>query len=328
MTYPRASGVVPIVAVSAHVESSPVVPTAGAPSRGRPGWRSPSLSARRRRTALVFTIPVVAVVAALLCVPIGQAVYYSFTNWNGLTAQWLGPSAYSQLFHNPEFTQVLINNGTLLASVPIAMILSLAVAVLISGRIRGWRFFRTVFFLPTAISWVVIGYVGLQFFSDNGILQSLLNHVGLGFLHPQLLSHESRAIFAIMITYIWSMFGVNLIVFLAGMATVDQEIYDAAKIDGAGPISSLIHITLPLLKRFVQFSFVISLVTAFSALFSLIFVMTGGGPGFSTTTLEFFVYQQAFTNSNFGQAATAGIVLFGAIFIISMIVLRLLRSND
>jgi ABC-type sugar transport system permease subunit len=178
------------------------------------------------------------------------------------------------------------------------------------------------------VSWVVIGYIAVRFFQDNGILQSLLNNVGLGFLHPNMLSHERSALVAVMITFIWSMFGTNLIIFLAGMATIDQEIYDAAKVDGASSFTTMFKITFPLLKRFVQFAFVISLITAFSALFSLIFVMTGGGPGYGTTTLEFFVYQQAFSAGDFGTGATAGVILFAAVFVVAMVQLRLLRSDD
>ncbi len=138
-----------------------------------------------------------------------------------------------------------------------------------------------MFFLPTAVSWVVIGFVATRFFADDGILQSLLGDVGLGSLHPDMLSHEHRALFAVMITFIWSMFGTNLIVFLAGMATIDPTLYDAARVDGASSFArARSRITVPLLRRFVQFSFIITLVTAFTALFSLIFVMTGGGPGF------------------------------------------------
>jgi multiple sugar transport system permease protein len=185
-----------------------------------------------------------------------------------------------------------------------------------------------VFFLPTAVSWVVIGFIAVRFFQDDGILQSLLNHVGLGFWHPNLLSHERSALLAVMITFIWSMFGTNLIIFLAGMATIDPEIYDAAKVDGASSFTTMVRITFPLLKRFVQFAFIISLITAFSALFSLIIVMTNGGPGYGSTTLEFFIYEKAFTESNFGVGATAGVILFALVFAISMVQLRLLRSDD
>jgi ABC-type sugar transport system permease subunit len=306
--------------VNGAAEAVPVV----APRRARGG----RLAARRRRAGVLFTLPVVALVGTLLLLPIGQTVYYSFTTWDGFSSQWVGFATYRQLFANPEFVRVLENNATMILAIPVAILFPLAVAFLINSHVRGWRFFRSVFFLPTAVSWVVIGFIAVRFFADQGILQSLLGKVGLGFVHPDMLSHERSALVAVMITFIWSMFGTNLIIFLAGMATIDQEIYDAARVDGAGAISVMFKITFPLLKRFVQFAFIISLITAFSALFSLIFVMTAGGPGYGTTTLEFFIYEQAFSAGNFGVGATAGVVLFLAVFAVSMLQLRLLRSED
>jgi ABC-type sugar transport system permease subunit len=297
--------------------------------RRRRVQRSP-LAAQRHRAGLLFTLPVAAIVSTLLLIPIGQTVYYSFTNWDGFTSQWIGLAAYRRLFANPEFVTVLENNGILVLAIPIAIILPLGVAFLINSHVRGWRFFRSVFFLPTAVSWVVIAFVARRFFDPDkqGILQSVLNHTGLGFLHPDLLSHEHSALIAVGITFIWSVFGTNMIIFLAGMATIDQEIYDAAEVDGAGQWKVMFRITFPLLKRFVQFAFIISLITAFSALFSLIIVMTNGGPGYGSTTLEFFIYEQAFTENNFGVGATAGVVLFVLVFAVSMVQLRLLRSDD
>jgi ABC-type sugar transport system permease subunit len=293
--------------------------------------RSPRgrLAARRRRAGLLFTIPVVALVGSLLLLPIGQTVYYSFTTWNGFDpAQWVGISAYQRLFSSPEFVTVLENNALMILAIPVAVAVPLAVAFLINTHVRGWRIFRSVFFLPTAVSWVVIAFVARNFFDNKGILQSILDHVGLGFWHPDMLSHERSALIAVMITFVWSMFGTNMIIFLAGMSTIDQEIYDAARVDGAGNFSVMFRITFPLLKRFVQLAVIISLITAFSALFSLIYVMTSGGPGYGTTTLEFYIYEQAFTQQNFGIAATAGVVLFVGVFVISMIQVRLLRSDD
>jgi multiple sugar transport system permease protein len=286
------------------------------------------LAARRRRAGILFSLPVVALVGSLLLLPIGQTVYYSFTNWDGFSSKWIGTANYRHLLHSSEFIRVLENNAMMILAIPVAIVLPLGVAFLISSHVRGWRFFRSVFFLPTAVSWVVIGYISVRFFADQGILQSLLDNTGLGFLHPNMLSHERSALVAVMITFVWSMFGTNLIIFLAGMATIDPEIYDAARVDGAGALTVMFRITFPLLKRFVQFTFIISLVTAFSALFSLIYVMTGGGPGYGTTTLEFFVYQQAFSAGDFSVGATAGVVLFVAVFAVSMVQLRLLRSED
>ena len=277
---------------------------------------------------MLFTLPVLALIGGLLLYPIGQTVYYSFTTWDGITSQWIGPSTYTTLFRSPEFVRVLENNATIVLAIPVAILLPLGVALLINSHVRGWRFFRSVYFLPTAVSWVVIGFVAVRFFANDGILHDLLTKVGLGFVHPDLLSHERSALIAVIITFVWSMFGTNLIIFLAGMATIDQEIYDAAKVDGAGAFGVMFRITIPLLKRFIQFTFVITLITAFTALFSLIFVMTGGGPGFGTTTLEFFIYQNGFAQSYFGLGATAGVVLFVAVFAVSMLQLRLLRVDD
>jgi len=302
---------------------------AATPARLKPRRSRSRLAARRRRAGMLFTIPVIALVGSLLLLPIGQTVYYSFTTWNGFEpAQWVGISAYQRLFSTPEFVSVLENNALLVLAIPVAVALPLAVAFLINAHVRGWQIFRSVFFLPTAVSWVVIAFVARNFFDNKGILQSILNGIGLGFWHPDLLSHERSALIAVMITFVWSMFGTNMIIFLAGMSTIDQEIYDAARVDGAGNLSVMFRITFPLLKRFVQLAVIISLITAFSALFSLIYVMTSGGPGYGTTTLEFFIYEQAFTQQNFGIAATAGIVLFVGVFVISMIQVRLLRSDD
>jgi multiple sugar transport system permease protein len=143
-----------------------------------------------------------------------------------------------------------------------------------------------------------------------------------------MLSHERTALLAVMITFVWSLFGTNLIVFLAGMSTIDHELYDAARVDGAGAFAVIFRITIPLLRRFIQFSFVITVIAAFTALFSLIFVMTGGGPGFGTTTLEFFIYQQAFSAGDFGTGATAGVILFAAVLVVALLQVRILRSQD
>ena len=303
--------------------------TADLPKVRRRSGRNP-LAAQRRRMGILFTLPVAALIGSLLLIPIGQTFYYSFTNWDGFTSQWIGLAAYQHLFQKPEFVTVLENNAVMVLAIPVAIALPLGVAFLLNMHVRGWRFFRSIFFLPTAVSWVVIAFVARRFFDPDkqGILRSLLDHTGLGFWHPNLLGHEHSALIAVMITFVWSVFGTNLIIFLAGMSTIDQEIYDAARVDGAGSFTVMLRITFPLLKRFVQFAFIISLITAFSALFSLIIVMTNGGPGYGSTTLEFFIYEQAFTENNFGVGATAGVILFLLVFAISMLQLRLLRSDD
>ena len=287
-----------------------------------------SLKSRRRRAGIVLSIPAVLLVVALLGVPIGQAVYYSMTQWNGITATWIGPSAYVAVFKDPIFWRVLENNGLLLLAVPFAIGIPLLIAALLNEHVRGWRFFRSVYFLPTAISWVVIGMFALRFFSATGVLNELLSHVGFGSSATDLLAGESSALAALAITFIFSMVGTNTIIFLTGMATLDPTLIEAAKVDGLNRWQIFHRVTLPLLTRFVQFSFVITVISAFSALFSLIFVMTGGGPGFGTTTLEFFVYQTGFQQVQFGTGALYGIILFVIMAVVGLVQLRLIRADD
>ena len=280
-----------------------------------------------RRAGLMFVLPATILYALLLALPIAQTFYYSLTRWNGINATFLGLDNFERLFTDPTFWRVVMNNVFLLLAIPVAILIPLAVAFLLNEHVTGWRFFRSAYFLPTAISWVVIGIVAVRFFAQRGILNSILAAFGIP-IQTDLLASEWTAMLAVTITFIWSVFGTNTIIFITGMATLDRDVYEAAKVDGAGGLATFRHITVPLLMRFIQFAFILTLITGFTALFSLIFVMTTGGPGFGTTTLEFYVYQTAFAQGEFGYAAAVGVVLFAIVFAISLIQRRLLRDRS
>jgi multiple sugar transport system permease protein len=301
-------------------------PLDGPASVAAPRRRRRSLRRSQHIAGLLFALPVIALELALLAVPIGQAVYYSFTRWDGIQSTWIGIDNYQRLFADPNFWRVVLNNLILLAAVPVALLIPLLVAYLLNEHVLGWRFFRSAYFLPTAISWVVIGMVAIRVFAVDGILDPVLGAVGLN-VQTDLLSGEYSAMIAVAITFIWSVFGTNTIIFITGMATLDREVYEAARVDGASALTTFRKITIPMLMRFIQFAFILTLITAFTALFSLIFIMTGGGPGFGSTTLEFYVYQQGFKVGAFGYAAAIGIVLFVVVFGISIAQLRLFRSK-
>jgi multiple sugar transport system permease protein len=277
----------------------------------RPPRSTGRLRRSERRAGMLFVVPAVVLYATLLALPILQTFYYSLTRWNGIDATFIGLGNYERLFTDPTFWRVVANNVVLLAAIPLAILIPLAVAFLLNEHVYGWRFFRSSYFLPTAISWVVIGIVAVRFFAQRGILAS-----------------EWTAMLAVAITFIWSVFGTNTIIFITGMATLDRDVYEAARVDGAGGFATFRYITIPLLMRFIQFAFILTLITGFTALFSLIFVMTRGGPGFGTTTLEFYVYQTAFAQGQFGYAAAVGVVLFVIVFGISIIQLRLFRDRS
>jgi ABC-type sugar transport system permease subunit len=294
-----------------------------------PRRRQPAslLTRRRRRAGVILSLPAVIMVLALLAAPIGQAFYYSMTQWNGLVTTWIGPSTYTTVLKTPTFWRIVENNAMLLLAVPFAIGIPLCIAALLNEHVLGWRGFRTIYFLPTAISWVVIGMVAVQFFALYGLMNKMLRAVHLESFQREMLAGERSALAAIGVTFVWSMIGTNTIIFLTGMATLDPTLIEAARVDGLKGRQIFLHVTLPLLKRFVQFSFVITVISAFSALFSLIFVMTNGGPGLGTTTLEYYVYQSAFSQGAFGTGALYGVILFAVMIVVGLVQLRLIRSE-
>ena len=287
-----------------------------------------SFSRERGRAGILLVLPAVAVVSTLLLVPIGEAIYYSMTNWNGITSQWEGPSTYVTMFKNPLFWRVLENNAILLVAVPVTLLVGVTLAALLNERVVGWRIFRAAIIIPTAVSWVVLGIVGIQAFAQNGMLNSMLGSVGLAFLEHNWLGSPLSALIAVGITFVYSLAGVNTLIFVTGMATIDPGIFEAARLDGATWWSSFTRLTIPLLKRYFVFAFVVTAISAFSALFSLIFTMTSGGPNYGTTTIEFFIYQQGFGTGAFGTGALLGIVLFVILFSVSLMQIRLLRKSE
>jgi ABC-type sugar transport system permease subunit len=298
---------------------------AGDPAEAVLGQRQTGRLRQHGRAGIWFAMPSVLVVGLVLAVPIVEAVYYSMTNWNGLTAQWVGPSQFVSTFTQPGFLRVLLNNVLLLLAMPAAILFPLCVAFILAQRLPGWRIFRSLYFLPTAISWVIIGMVSVRFFATNGVLNHLPTLLGLAPAHTNLLGEQYGALAAVGLTLVWSQFGTNTIIFMTGMATLDPSLSEAARVDGAGSLRVLWHIVLPQLSRYLQFAFIITVLTAYTAIFSLIFVMTDGGPGYGSTTLEFYVYQSAFNQDAFGEAALLGLVLLVLVGVISLPQLRLIR---
>jgi multiple sugar transport system permease protein len=300
-----------------------------APSLVRaPRARRMTLRRRRQVAGFFFALPAIALVIGFIGIPIGQAVYYSFTQWDGLTSTWIGTSTWTQAFHNSNLWTALENNAKLLIAVPFALALPLCIAVLLHQRVSGWKIFRSIYFLPTAISWVVLGLVAERFFAYQGTLNSIIHFFGFSHTNTNLLGYESTALTALGITFIFTMIGTNTMLFLTGLATLDPTLEEAARIDGAGRWRIFRSITLPHLARFIQLAFVMTVIALFSALFSLIFVMTGGGPGYATTTMEFLIYQTGFDQGAFGTAALYGLILFVITAIVGIIQLRLIGSNE
>jgi ABC-type sugar transport system permease subunit len=290
--------------------------------------RSRGLYAERERTGVILVLPALIVVSVLILVPIAQAIYFSMTNWNGIVSQWVGPQTYATMFQDPTFWRVLENNLLLLLAVPATMACGVFIAALLHEQVAGYRLFRAAIIIPTAVSWVVLGVLGVQVFAQHGLVNGLLGSVGLGALAQNWLGEPLLALGAVGVTFIYSLVGINTLIFVTGMSTIDPQVLEAARIDGATWFQSFLRISIPLLRRYFLFAFVVTAISAFTALFSLIYTMTGGGPNYGTTTLEVLIYQTAFSTGSFGQGALLGVILFVILFGVSMAQLRLMTSDD
>ena len=273
-------------------------------------------------------MPALVVVSLLILIPIAQAVYYSMTNWNGIVSHWVGPQTYVTMFQDATFWRVIENNALLLLAVPATMACGVFIAALLHEEVRGYRVFRAAIIIPTAVSWVVLGVLGVQVFAQHGLVNGLLSSVGLGALAQNWLGDPLTALGAVGVTFVYSLVGINTLIFVTGMSTIDPPVLEAARIDGATWFQSFLRISVPLLRRYFLFAFVVTAISAFTALFSLIYTMTGGGPNYGTTTLEVLIYQRAFSTGSFGQGALLGVILFLILFGVSMAQLRLMTSDD
>ena len=276
----------------------------------------------------LYALPAVAIVLAFIGYPFGSIVYHSLTQWDGLSApRWVGLHNFHVLLHDPILRIALRNNLLFALSVPIQLVVPLVLAYAIHERIPGWRFFRSTFFLPAVYSTVVVGIIAQVMLLLGGPLNSTLAALGLGSLRHDWLASASTSIPMILLVFVWANFGYNVLIYLAGMSAVDAEVVDAARVDGAHRLQILRHVYVPSLRRVMELVLVINTINAFAYMFTYIFVMTNGGPGFDTYVTEFLIYNQAFTFQNLGYASAIGVALTLIIGVFGFVQIRVITGG-
>jgi multiple sugar transport system permease protein len=265
---------------------------------------------QRRLTPYIFITPNMLVFTVFLFGPMLLAIYMSFNEWSLIEAPtFTGLDNYVQMVQDPQFWQSLWN--TLLytvGTVPTSIALGLIVAIGLNRKLPARGLLRSVFFLPVVVSGVAVALVGAWIFNDSyGVINNALT--ALGFDAVPWLTSQAWAMPSIILTTLWIRIGFNMVVYLAALQGIPPELYEAAQIDGASGWTQFRSITWPLLGP-TTFLLVILNVIYSLHVFDLIFVMTGGGPGFSTTVLVMYLYQAAFQNLQMGYASAMGVVLF------------------
>ena len=297
--------------------------------------RSPprlQLTYHRRKIliAYLFVLPSVLYFACFFIWPVLQAFSRSFTRWALITPPvYVGLDNYSKLLQDRQFhTSLLVTLYYTVGVVLITTVLSLALAVLLK---RSWPFrplIRVSYFVPLVIPLFIVGVIGNYAFNQSfGFIPEVTSGLGLG--RSAWLSDTSLALPALIIVGIWRMLGFDIILFLAGLQDIPDELYEAAKIDGADAWGEFRFITLPLLRRTVILVLVVTVISNMQA-FDLVYSMTFGGPGEATRVLMLNIYETGFRHLRMGYALAQAMVLFVLMFTISLLQFIALRgySND
>ena len=231
------------------------------------------------------------------------------------------------MLHDPYFATALRNNLFFALTVPLQLIVPLVLAFLIHERIPGWRIYRWTYFLPAILSTVVVGILARTALQYNGPINAVLRGVGLDGLAVNWLESPTTSLPAILFVVFWANFGYNVVLYLAGMSGIDPNLPDAARVDGASSSQVLRHVYVPGLRRVMEIVLVTSTIVAFAYMFTYVFTITNGGPGFETYVAELLIYNNAFAFQRLGYASAMGLLLASFIAVIGFLQIRVLTRG-
>jgi raffinose/stachyose/melibiose transport system permease protein len=270
------------------------------------------------------------VYAAFLLYPLVRSAQISLYEWDGLTlATWAGLSNYAEVWTDPAL-RAAFGHALLLmvffALIPLALGLALA-SILNRGRVHGLSLFRTVVFLPQVVAMVVIAVAWRRVYAPDGGLNTALEAVGLGSLSRAWLGDYTWALPAVGFIGTWFETGLVTVLLLAGMGRIPVDLFEAARLDGAGPVREFLAVTLPSVRGEVAVALTLTVIAALRT-FDLVYVTTRGGPGQSTSVPSYEVYHRAFELGRVGSAAAVGVSLTLVIFVISFGITRVAERGD
>lgn len=289
-------------------------------------WNSRDI--RSLGTGLAYLAPSLILFAAFVFIPLAQSIYLSFFNTRatGAITTFAGLDHYIELLTSPAFRTGLLATTLFAAyTVPLGIALGLVLAVLLNQRLRGINVFRTMMSSTIAISAAVGALIWLLLLNPSlGLLNYILSLVGVR--GPEWLIQPAFAIIAVSITTIWLTLGTNIIVLLAGLQGVPEEIYEAARLDGARGLRMFTRITMPMVSPSLFFLLVVDTIAVLQA-FTQIHLLTRGGPVDATRVLVYSIYQDAFQNFQFGYASAQAVILFLLVMALTLIQFRFVERR-
>ncbi len=270
-------------------------------------------------TPYLFLLPAIAFLCLTSFLPVLQAIYLSFTNYDFVgSPSFIGWQNYQNLWRDRTFWKVLGNTLIyLIFVVPSLVILPLILAILVNQKLRSIKFFRAVYYFPVIVSVVVAGIAWKWVYAENGILNYFLSLITFQSVKIPWLTDPKTAIFGIITVVIWRGVGYYMVIYLAGLQAIPADLYEAAAIDGSDGWQKHFDITIPLMQPYIILVSIISSISAMK-IFEEVYIMSQGGPANSTKTVVYYLYDKGFTSLEMGYASAIGVFLFSIIFIISI----------
>ncbi len=271
-------------------------------------------------------LPITILTIVIMVYPLVSIFYHGFTKWSISGTTLIGLDNYKNLITNGKLLLMLKNNIVMLSAVPILIFISLIIAYLLFEEVWGWKVFQIVFYLPAVLSSVIIGFLFRTFFALRGPLNEVFRALKLEFLVIDWLGRGTTAFIVVIIAMIWSLFGMAVLIFLSGMSSINYSVLESALIDGANWWQRFYRIIVPMIVGTIEFYLVVLVIIFFTASFGFIYSITSGGPGFSTTTLEYMIYVKAFKSNLLGQSSALATILFIIVSIIVIIIFKIFRK--
>lgn len=299
--------------------------------RARPRTRAVSRQTRKRRwIGLLFLSPALLLYAAIVLVPLIQTVNYSFYKWDGVSEPtWMGLQNYLEFGRDPRmyaaFGHVLVLI-VMFGLIPLGLGL-ISAALLSRAKIRGEGIYRWFLFLPQVLTSVVVAIIWKRIYAPDGPLNTVLRWVGLDSLTRNWLGDFTWALPSLGMIGVWGGFGFTMVLFLAGILAIPDELYEAARLDGSTRWQEFWLITLPSLRGQMAIALTLTITGALRT-FDMVYITTQGGPGDATTTPALLLYQLAFVNPDVGKASATGVILAALCLGIAVAITRILENRD
>lgn len=282
-----------------------------------------------KKASLFFLGPSVILYSLLVIIPVIFTAYYSFTDWSGIGPQtFIGFQNFIEMFTDADFlltfkNTLVVTGVSILFQIPVGLIL----AYLLYRGIKGFKYFRAIYFLPVVIAPMAIGLMFTLFLNnETGVLNELLGMIGLARFQTAWLSNPDVVLYSVISPQVWQFIGLYVIIFLAAMQTIPDEVIESARIDGASTIVIFLRVVCPMISDVIKIAVILCFTGSLKS-FDYPWIMTGGGPGVQSAFLGVYMFRSAFINFSFGTGSATNMVILTTAIVFTFIFNKLTRKE-